>query len=234
MDYLGGFQFNIKELDAMGEIEGYASTFGKIPDRQGDVVKRGAFAQTIQETNGKGNFPLLMGHDTGRIAGFATGAEEDSHGLKIRGQLALDADEGRNCYAIARLAHQLKTPLKMSIGYMIREGGSEWDKLGRIRTLTAIDLLEVSFVAVPANPRAEVTGVKGGEGVGMTTREFEDFLRDSGRFSKNKACAIASLVSGLLGDRGEPENTGAKDAWMTHIASIANEVRLFKSLKELI
>jgi Escherichia/Staphylococcus phage prohead protease len=229
MDYLSGFSFAIKELDAMGEIEGYASTFGKTPDRQGDVVKRGAFAQSIEETKGK--FPLLMGHDTGRIAGFATGAEEDGHGLKIRGQLALDADEGRNAYAIARLAHQLNTPLKMSIGYMIREGGSEWDKAGRIRTLTAIDLLEVSFVAVPANPRAMVTGVKG---EGMTTREFETFLRDSGHFSKDKACTIASHVSTLLGDRGDPDNAGVKDVWMAQIASIASEARLTKFLEEII
>ncbi len=229
MDYLGGFPFNIKELDAMGEIEGYASTFGKIPDRQGDVVKRGAFAQSLEET--KGRFPLLMGHDTGRICGFATGAEEDSHGLKIRGQLALDADEGRNAYAIARLAHQLNTPLKMSIGYMIREGGSEWDKNGRIRTLTSIDLLETSFVAVPANPRAMVTGVKSD---GMTTREFEKFLRDSGHFSKDRACAIASHVSVLLGDRGEPDDAGVKDAWMEQIASIANQARLTKFLQEII
>jgi HK97 family phage prohead protease len=192
-------------------------------------VARGAFLPSIEETGGK--FPLLMGHDTGRICGFATGAKEDAHGLKISGQLALDADEGRNCYAIAKLAHSLGTPLKMSIGYMIREGGSKWDERGRVRTLTAIDLLEVSFVAVPANPRAEVTGVKS---EGMTIREFEKFLRDSGHFSKDKACAVASRVGDLLGDRGEPENTGVKDAWLAQVASIANEARLSKFLKEII
>jgi HK97 family phage prohead protease len=226
MEYTGGFPFNVKALDAMGEIEGYASTFGKEPDRQGDAVRRGAFLPSLEETKGK--FPLLMGHDTGRICGFATGAEDDSHGLLIRGQLALDSDEGRNCYAIARLAHQLKTPLKMSIGYMIREGGSEWDKGGRVRTLTAIDLLEVSFVAVPANPRAQVTGVKSG-GSEWTVREFEDFLRDSGNFSKAKACAIASLARMLLDDRGEPD-AGVKDAWVAQIASITNETRFLKEI----
>jgi uncharacterized protein len=203
MDYLGGFPFNIKELDAMGEIEGYASTFGKIPDRQGDVVKRGAFAQSLEES--KGRFPLLMGHDTGRICGFATGAEEDSHGLKIRGQLALDADEGRNAYAIARLAHQLNTPLKMSIGYMIREGGSEWDKNGRVRTLTSIDLLETSFVAVPANPRAMVTGVK--SGTEWTKREFEQHLRDVG-FSEVAAKRIIAAGFDALGDQRDVDESG--------------------------
>lgn len=203
MDYLGGFQFNVKELDAMGEIEGYASTFGKAPDRQGDVVKRGAFIRTLEESKGK--FPLLMGHDTGRICGFSTHAEEDSHGLKIRGQLALDADEGRNCYAIARLAHQLNTPLKMSIGYMIHEGGSEWDKLGRIRTLTSIDLLETSFVAVPAQPNARVTGVK--SGTEWTKREFEQHLRDVG-FSDVAAKRIIAAGFDALGDQRDVDESG--------------------------
>jgi hypothetical protein len=214
MEYLGGFSFAVKEIDAMGEIEGYASTFGKVPDRQGDVVKRGAFVESIAETKGK--FPLLMGHDTGRICGFSVHAEEDSHGLKIRGQLALDADEGRNCYAIARLAHQLGTPLRMSIGYMIREGGSEWDKLGRIRTLTAVDLLETSFVAVPANDNARVTGVK--DCSKWTKREFEQHLRDVG-FSDVAAKRIVAAGYDALDQR---DVDGAKDA-----AEVVDALRMF-------
>jgi len=155
MEYTSRYDFALKELDLLGELEGYCSVFNNV-DRQGDKILKGAFKDTLEETGGK--FPLLMGHDTGRICGFATGAKEDAHGLKVRGQLAIDADDGRNCYAIARLAQQLGTPLKMSFGYQIRENGSHFE--GNTRVLTAVNIWEASVVAIPANPRAQITSVK--------------------------------------------------------------------------
>lgn len=224
MEYLQG-NFAVKELDAMGEIEGYASTFRNV-DRQGDRVAKGAFTDTIAETGGK--FPLLMGHNTGRIIGFATGAEEDNHGLKMRGQLTLDADEGRNAYAIAKHAHTLKQPLKLSIGYMIRENGSTWDEAGRIRTLKAIDLLEVSFVAIPANPRAELTAVK--DISQWTVRDFERHLRDVG-FSETAAKCIVAAGYNALGNQRDVDHA-AKDDWLAQVAAITHDVQRINFLKE--
>jgi len=226
MEYLSGVDFAIKELDALGEIEGYASTFGKKPDRQGDCIAKGAFAESLLET--KGRFPLLMGHDTHRIIGFATGAEEDSHGLKIHGQLTLDADEGRNAYAIARHAHSLKQNLKLSIGYMVRENGSAWDEAGRIRTLKSIDLMEVSFVAIPANPQAMLTGIK--QCAEWTKRDLEKHLRDVG-YSEAAAKCIVAAGYDALGTQRDVDDA-AKTGWLAQVAAIASDAQRTNFLKE--
>jgi hypothetical protein len=55
------------------------------------------------------------------------------------------------------------------------------------RTLKKVDLMEVSIVTMPANPKARVTQVKSG-----SIREFEAFLRDAGGFSAAQAKAIAA------------------------------------------
>ena len=52
-------------MPAEGTVEGYAATFDRIPDAYGDVIKQGAFADTLKawEENGK-PIPLLYGHST--------------------------------------------------------------------------------------------------------------------------------------------------------------------------
>lgn len=224
MEYLQG-NFAVKELDSMGEIEGYGSTFRNV-DRQGDRVAQGAFGPTLEETKGK--FPLLMGHDTRRIIGFATHAEEDRHGLLIRGQLTLDADEGRNAYAVAKHAHQLKQPLSLSIGYMIREGGATWDEAGKIRTLKAIDLLEVSFVAIPANPQAMLTSVK--DCSEWSKRDLERHLRDVG-YSEAAAKRILAAGFDALVEQRDVDHE-AKTAWLAQVAAIAGDAHRTNFLKE--
>ena len=57
-------------MPAEGTVEGYAATFDRIPDAYGDVIKQGAFADTLKawEESGK-PIPLLYGHNTD-IGGF--------------------------------------------------------------------------------------------------------------------------------------------------------------------
>ena len=233
MEYLGGIDFAVKELDVMGEFEGYASTFKNI-DRQGDRVMPQAFTETLSES--KGRVPILMGHDTGRIVGFGLSADQDDHGLKVWGQFTIEADEGRNAYALARHAQKVKQPLKMSIGYGVRDGGAKRDEKTGVRTLTAIDLYEYSLVAVPANPRASVTAVK--ENVEQwSKRDLEKHLRDVGYSEAAAKCIVAAGYDALSakanGDQRDVD-AGIKDAWMAQLASIANDTGLTKFLKEFI
>lgn len=188
-EYTKPFEFAIKQIEeGSGNFEGYASIFGGPPDLQGDIVRKGAFADTLQQS--KGRVPILMGHQMGRIVGFGLEAEEDNKGLRVAGQFTLDSDEGRNAYAIAKHASKCGHKLGLSIGYMVRPDGSELNERTGIRTLTAVDLYEYSIAATPAAPRARIAAVKAAAGE-MTIREFEEFLRESG-FSKDAACAIAS------------------------------------------
>lgn len=177
-----------KELTETGQFEGHAAVFGNV-DLQGDKIKRGAFAETIEESGGR--WPVLMAHNTGRVVGFSTAAEEDSKGLKVAGEFTLASDEGRNAYATAKHAAELGQKFGLSIGYSVRgEDGASYDENTNVRTLKNLTVYEFSLAAVPANPRARIAAVKAAAGE-MTIREFEEFLRESG-FSKDAACAIAS------------------------------------------
>jgi hypothetical protein len=91
----------------------------------------------------------------------------------------------------------------LSIGYYVRE--SSYDEKTGIRTLTRLDLLEVSLVTFPANDAARVDAVKMklAHGGVPTLSEFETFLREAG-FSKSKAAVIANRGLKHLLDRGEP------------------------------
>src|SRR5512145_263773 len=197
-----------KELTETGQFEGHAAVFGNV-DLQGDKIKRGAFAETIEESGGR--WPVLMAHNTGRVVGFSSGAEEDSKGLKVAGEFTLASDEGRNAYATAKHAAELGQKFGLSIGYSVRgEDGASYDENTNVRTLKNLTVYEFSLAAVPANPRARIAAVKAAAGE-MTIREFEEFLRESG-FSKDAACAIASRGFKAVDRRDAGEGlTAARD-----------------------
>jgi HK97 family phage prohead protease len=197
------FALETKEVGAAGEFEGYASTFGNV-DQGGDIVEPGAFIESIVKAKDERRvIPLLWQHDQREPIGLLKDIAEDTKGLYVKGQLLIDADP------LAKRAHGLlkaKALGGMSIGYRIPPGGIAQDeKRPGISRLKKLDLREVSLVTMPMNIQARVTTVKSilEAGVMPTVREFEEFLRDAGGFSKSLAAAIASKAAPHL--RGEPE-----------------------------
>ncbi len=186
-DWLDGaaeFKFADADANARGEFVGYASTFGNV-DLGGDIVERGAFANTLQQRKA-GDVAMLWGHDVRQVPiGRWLDMREDDRGLQVRGQLTLDIPRAREVHAALKEG----TVKGLSIGYRIPPGGAEPDKGGRVRRIKAVDLFEVSVVTFPMNTRAQVARVKGAD---MTIREFEAFLRDAGGFSAAAAKAIAA------------------------------------------
>ncbi|ONG05053.1 peptidase U35 [Klebsiella pneumoniae] len=90
----------------------------------------------------------------------------------------------------------------LSIGYYVRE--SNYDEKTRIRTLTKLDLVEISIVTVPANDDARIDVIKSklSHGDLPSLSEFEKFLREAG-FSKSQSAAVASRGLSYLLDRSE-------------------------------
>jgi HK97 family phage prohead protease len=217
-----GAPFAIKELTEAGQFEGHCAVFGNI-DLQGDKIRKSAFLHTIEET--KGHWPVLFGHDTGRVVGFSTYAEEDSKGLYVRGEFTLDSNEGKDAHAVVRHAQKLKQPFGMSIGYRIRENGAEVDARTGIRVLHDLDILEFSVVPLPANPKARMTGVKSDD---WTIRDLEQYLRDGG-LSKEAAIAIAAGGFKALDrrDADEGKDDELRDA-MALMSWVAKETFLLK------
>lgn len=91
--------------DGEGTFTGYASVFGNV-DSYGDVVQKGAFANTLAAWQEKGKtIPVLFGHDFSdpfSNIGGVTSAEEDDHGLKVTGALDLENPKAAQVYRLLK------------------------------------------------------------------------------------------------------------------------------------
>lgn len=189
--------FNVKQFAALrlapvlslkasssdsGDIYGYASAFDGVPDSYGDVIAKGAFLRTLAEHKQAGTSPaMLWAHDQARPVGRWIDITEDGYGLKVHGRFNLATTEGRNAFEHAKNGDVTG----FSIGYRIPDGGAK--QVGGAQVLTDIDLAEVSVVAIPANRRARVTGVKS-----ITSKtELIELLR-SGGLPKAAAARVAA------------------------------------------
>jgi uncharacterized protein len=147
-----------------GIIVGYASTFDSTPDSYGDVVAKGAFKKTLEESKSGAKawpaFLLQHGDDTsdGKMPiGLWLDMSEDEHGLKVRGKFA-NTKRARDAYELLKMKPRAALN-GLSIGFRARN--YTLHKSGPIkRTLTDIDLAEVSLVTFPADRFARVIGVK--------------------------------------------------------------------------
>jgi uncharacterized protein len=123
-------------------IAGYAAVFDW-PDKGGDVVRAGAFKAALER---RAEVPLLWQHK-GPPVGAIEHLSEDRRGLRV---IARVAD--------ARVGDLLRKGLRgLSFGYRVREARSG----GPMRELVDLDLVEVSLVARPMQPRARVHAVEG-------------------------------------------------------------------------
>lgn len=122
---------------------GYAAVFGHV-DGGGDVVKAGAFARSLRR--GAGAVPLLWQHQPGRPIGRIDYLREDRRGLRVIGRLS-DGAAGREAAALLRDG----AVSGLSFGYRVRAAQGEGP-----RELTELDLVEVSLVTLPMQPRARV------------------------------------------------------------------------------
>jgi HK97 family phage prohead protease len=124
---------------------GYAAVFGS-PDKGGDIVRKGAFARALQTAR---EVPLLWQHKAGSVIGRIEHLSEDERGLRV---IAALGDAGA-----ARLLESGKVD-GLSFGYRVREAKSA----GVHRELVELDLVEVSLVASPMQPKARVHAVESG------------------------------------------------------------------------
>ena len=126
---------------------GYAALFDR-PDRGGDVIRKGAFAASLKE---RGEVPLLWQHRGQAVIGRIEHLSEDERGLRVIGELGGSEDARR---AAALLAARKVDGL--SFGYRVRSAGTREG----LRELNELELVEVSLVAEPMQPRARVHAVE--------------------------------------------------------------------------
>lgn len=195
------FALQIKAAGDDGTVEGYGSVFG-VRDNYDDVIAKGAFIQSLKDHKAAGTMPaMLWQHDADKPIGVWTEMVEDEKGLRIKGQLAMETVKGKEAHALLKMG----ALNGLSIGFMSKEWA--YDRDTEVRTLTAIDLWEVSLVTFPANEKARVTNVKSAEEM-ATPKDAEKALRDAG-FSKSDATAFVSRVMRMGEVRSDSANSTA-------------------------
>lgn len=125
-------------------IQGYASLWG-VTDLAGDVVARGAFADSLRRTGAAG-VRMLHQHESRAAVGVWDEIVEDDRGLFVRGRIADWSAEARYARALAR-AGALDG---LSIGFRAAKARRD----GRLRVLSGVELWEVSLVTFPMLPGA--------------------------------------------------------------------------------
>ena len=199
--------FELKAVGNDGTFEGYASVFG-VRDSYDDVIEAGAYAITLAAHRSAGTMPaMLWQHDATTPIGVWTEMFEDSKGLFIRGRLALDTVKGAEAYALMKMG----ALNGLSIGFVSKQWG--YDRDTDVRTLTEVELWEVSLVTFPSNDKSRITGIKAADVAGVKTiRQAEQSLRDAG-FSADAAKALIAEVKRIaLDERDAHEATAALKA----------------------
>ena len=146
-----------------GEFTGYGAVFNTM-DSHGDVIRPGAFADTLSERKAAGRtIPMHVMHaflgGDGLPVGVWKAVAEDSHGLRVTGKISgMNTDAGR------MHAERIKDGAYggMSIGYKVRPNGAVYGKAAGEpkRTLKALDLREISLVTDPSHADARIDGYK--------------------------------------------------------------------------
>ena len=150
MRYVKSFGFKAKAVDEdTGIFEGLAAAYENI-DLGGDVIHKGAFAETIAKDFDK--IKILAQHNTNIPIGKPLYFEERDDGLFMRAQLSMTTS-GKDMLIL------LKDGVlnEMSIGYDIVEDDEDFDGTHHLNKLK---LFEVSIVTFPMNENAKITGVK--------------------------------------------------------------------------
>jgi HK97 family phage prohead protease len=182
------FAFKAEAVNDDGTFTGYGSVFNNV-DSYREIVAPGAFAESLKAINDSGDpLPALWQHNPGNPIGGYSSLAEDDRGLKVEGFLMV------NELPLAKQAHALmqrRIVKGLSIGYYVL--ADSYDEKERVRTLTKLDLQEISIVTFPANAEAQIDAVKAklAEGKLPTLREFEKSLREQG-YSRAQAEAIAA------------------------------------------
>lgn len=202
------FAAEIKAVGDSGEFEGYGSVFAVV-DSYGEVVDKGAFTESLKQ---HGMPALLWQHRGSEPIGIYMEAYEDERGLRVKGQLNLDVQQGREAHALLK-----QGALKgLSIGF-----ATQVEELNRdtgIRHLKKVRLYEVSLVTFPANDKANVDAVKAAP---ESVRDFEGFLREGGFNGEDAKIIVSHGFKALQAHREGGELAGVA----ARLFSLAETIR---------
>jgi len=193
------FELKAKE-DETGMIAGFFSTYDETPDSYGDIIKPGAFTETIKKREESGHpFPLCFNHDFSQVIGAVDKIEDTEKGPYIEAHF-LDTD----------LAQDVRKMLKSGAIYQFsfaydvlgwENPSEEQRKAGVWNILTKLEVFEISVVTVPANQNAVATEIK----------SLDPEIKAGKRNSKKDADVINQIIDLAKSLLDEPEDTNTEE-----------------------
>ena len=199
---------NSEDDEEKGMFEGYGSIFGN-KDLGNDVVEAGAFSKSLRKRK-PNQVKLLWQHKQDQPIGVFEKITEDGDGLQVKGRLALGTQQGREAFELMKMG----ALDGLSIGYKADPDKQSYDERRRRRMLKEVDLMEISLVTFPMNPKARVTMVKACD---KTIRDWETFLREEGEMSRSEAKVCAKALVNTL--------TKHRDDGQTEISASINVLK---------
>lgn len=204
-----------------GAFSGYASVFGGV-DSYRDTIMPGAYKSVIERIQaGAARMPkMFINHKSYELpVGKWLSMEEDDKGLFMFGELTPGMDEAKTVKA----AMQHGTIDGLSIGYGLNRDDVEMVEKddGVVRIIKNVsELYEISIVTYPADDaaRVDLSSVKSALDQVESIKDFEDFLREAGGFSKSLATATASRAKRLF-SQSESEKSKLPDELQRIIAA---------------
>lgn len=184
-----------------GYIEGYASTWHKVPDAYGDIVAKGAFANSLARYEETGrSIPFLWSHEMGTLKSYigTCKADEDEVGLHFIATFddTEEAQRVRQLYKDGRMS-------KFSFAYDTLDSATVTLEDGtKANELRELDIFEISAVLVPANSFAEVIDVKSGR---RNSTKDEKAIRDA-------IALLESLLEEVVDNNADPEDNNTDNA----------------------
>lgn len=215
-----------------GEFLGYASVFDN-KDSYGDIVRKGAFADSLSEWEKSGNvIPALWGHDMQdpfSNVGEVLKAEEDDHGLKVHVRFDLENPKGKQVYRLVKG----RRVSQMSFAYDILEGSyvDQKDDEGKDDSyyeLRKLKLYEVSVVPIGANQETEILAVKAARaaeaikaGRALSSKN-ESALREAYSQLTTAAKQIGDVLA-LVGGSDDSTDSGVEEGKASAEPSVKSE-----------
>lgn len=187
-------------------FEGYGST--KDLDLVDDIVEPGAFRKSLKVRTPS----MLWQHNTEEPVGIWDKTTIDSKGLFMKGKMPLD-----DTFVSGRVVPQMKIGSIKGLSIGFRTVKAIYDTETNIRTITELDLREVSLVTFPANPAAQITALKSA----LTRQEEKGDINTDG-----EELTIRENLPEILNDRSYRWN--AEDAekriaeWELHNKAFSN------------
>lgn len=200
---------DLKFAQSEGAFSGYGSVFKNL-DSKNDIIMPGAYSEVLKSGD---PVPVYVNHGwlNGALpVGSWSNLQQDAKGLFGDANLVMQMPSAIDAY----WAMKSKLANGLSVAIIPDHSSIERRPTGE-RIIHNIKMLkEISIVTDPANELSTVVSVKFREELDdvKNIKDFENFLRDAGGYSKGAAQILTAKAKELFGLRDADTQNEAKEA----------------------